>query len=246
MSDSELDADLSATRGTKAGVFVLVALLHVVAVLALIRAFAPDFTQKAVEQVVSAFTVTITTPEPSPTPPPPPPRPEPDAGAAGNVGKKAKPKEVIAPKPKVVIAKQVAPAAASTGNAVTSGARDNGLGTGAGGQGNGTGSGAGGNGSGGGRATKFTMIAGRIDSARDYPAASRDLRLGKSVTIVFTVGTDGRVHNCRVRDASGDPQADAITCRLATERFRFKPSLDAAGNPIEDTYGWRQRWYAPN
>ena len=76
-------ADLSAPRRTKLGVFALVAVLHVLAVLALIRAFAPDFSAKAVETVVSAFSVTVTTPPPSPEP-----SKEPDkAGAAAEVGK---------------------------------------------------------------------------------------------------------------------------------------------------------------
>jgi protein TonB len=34
-----------------------------------------------------------------------------------------------------------------------------------------------------------------------------------------------------------------ITCRLAEERFRFRPSLDNQGNPVEAMYGWRQRWF---
>jgi protein TonB len=63
------------------------------------------------------------------------------------------------------------------------------------------------------------------------------------VVIELTVGTDGRVSACRVTDPSPDPQADAITCRLATERFVFRPRLDAAGEPAVGTYRWRQRWF---
>ena len=103
--------------------------------------------------------------------------------------------------------------------------------------------GAEGRGQGGGLARKFVQIAGTIDSAKDYPKATRDLRIGKSVLIVFTVGIDGRVHNCRVSEPSGDVQSDAITCRLAEERFRFRPSTDNQGNPVEALYGWRQRWF---
>ena len=235
------EVDLSAPRRTKVGVFVFVGVLHVLAVMALIRAFAPDFSAKAVETVVSAFSVTVTTPPPEPEPSK---QPEP-AGAAAPAGKKAIAKPVIAPKPKVALAKAPAPKVASTGSANNSGASNAGTGTGAGGQGNGTGSGAGGTGQGGGLVAKAVKIAGEINSARDYPRETRDLRIDGAVTIYLTVGTDGRARNCRVQSASRDPQADAITCRLAEARFRFKPAIDAAGNPVESTYGWRQKWFYP-
>jgi protein TonB len=234
-------ADLSAPRRTKLGVFALVAVLHMLAVMALIRAFAPDFSARAVETVVSAFSVTVTTPPPSPEPSK---QPE-AAGAAAEAGKKAVAREVNARKPRIAITKAPAPPAASTGSANTSGASGAGAGTGAGGQGSGTGNGAGGNGQGGGLAAKAEKIAGEINSARDYPKETRDLRIGGEVTIYMTVGTDGRARHCRVQRASRDPQADSITCRLAEARFRFKPATDAAGNPVESTYGWRQKWFYP-
>jgi protein TonB len=115
--------------------------------------------------------------------------------------------------------------------------------TGAAGAGTGTGSGAGGNGQGGGGGSAAVKIAGDINSARDYPIASRDLRIGDHVVIALTVGTDGRPSACRVVRASRDPEADAITCRLAMARFRFRPATDAAGQPVIATYGWQQRWF---
>lgn len=233
------DTDLRAPRRTRMGVFMLVALLHVVAFFALLRAFAPDFTAGAVDKVVSVFSVTVTTPPPSPAPSKQPER----SGAAAQVGKKAVPREVTAPRPKVVVTKVVAPAAASTGSANTSGARDAGQGSGAGGQGSGTGSGTGGNGSGGGLVAKAQKIAGEINSARDYPREGRDARIGDYVIITMTVGTDGRARNCRVLRASRDPVSGVLTCRFAEERFRFTPATDAAGNPVASTYGWRQRWF---
>ena len=232
-------ADLRAPPRTRIGVFVAVALLHVAGVLLLLRAFAPDFTAGAVDQVVSAFSVTVTTPPPSPEPSKPPER----SGEAAAAGKKAEPREITAPKPKVIVTKAVAPVAAGTGNANTSGARDVGQGSGAGGQGSGTGSGTGGNGSGGGLIAKAQKVAGDINSARDYPRAGRDARIGDYVIVYMTVGTDGRARNCRVQRASRDPEADALTCRFAEQRFRFKPATDSAGNPVSSTYGWRQRWF---
>ena len=220
-----------------------VALIHILVLWVLIHAFAPELPARLARDVTEAFNVTIT------SPPPPSPEPSPEhkekAGAAAEAGRKAVPKEVAAPKPKIVIIEKAAPPVASTGDAVTSGGRDAGQGTGAGGQGSGTGSGAGGQGQGGGAVTKAVKIAGDINSARDYPAATRDLRIGGEVIVALTVGTDGRVKNCRIHRPSRDPEADRITCRLATERFRFRPATDAAGNPVTSTYGWRQWWFDP-
>jgi protein TonB len=94
-------------------------------------------------------------------------------------------------------------------------------------------------------ARPLELISGRIDDARDYPTppGGRRIRRGHDVVIELTVGTDGRVSACRVTDPSPDPEADAITCRLATERFVFRPRLNAAGEPVVGTYRWRQRWF---
>ena len=238
MHEDELD--LTPPRRVKLGVIVLVTLLHLAAILALIRAFAPDFTAQTVETITRTFTVTITAP-----PPPPKPQPEPKpAGASGEAGKKAVPREANAPKPKVEIAIAPAPRAASTGSADTSGARDAGNGTGAGGGGAGTGSGAGGSGQGGG-ASKPVHISGRIDRASDFPIppGGREARMGKSVILALTVSPEGRATACRIYRPSGLPETDDITCRLAKERLRFKPALNAAGEPVTGTFYWQQKFF---
>lgn len=232
------EADLSVPARTRFGVFVAVALLHVLVILALVRAFAPDFTQKAVNAVVSTFAVTVTAPPPSPEPA----KSIQAAGAAAEAGKKAVAREVKAEKPRVSIAPTFAPLASNTGSADASGARESGAGTGAGGQGSGTGSGTGG-GMGGGMVQKAVKIAGEINSARDYPIATRDLRIDDYVIIAITVGIDGRPSACRVHRPSKDAQANEITCRLAMQRFRFKPATDGSGNPVVSVYGWKQQWH---
>ncbi len=237
------DLDLSAPPRTRGLIAALVIGLHIVVVLALIRAFAPDFTAKVTDQVLSTFTVTVVTPPP---PKLPLPRAPEKSEVVGEMGKRAVPREAAAPKPKVVLATRSAPPVAGKGTANAAGAREAGLGTGAGGQGSGAGAGNGGSGQGGGGAvTKAIKIAGDINSARDYPRETRDARVGDSVTVVLTVGTDGRVKRCRIHRASHDPQSDQITCRLASERFRFRPALDSGGNPVESTFGWQQRWFYP-
>lgn len=234
------------TRRFRPGVILLVAVLHILAGLALVRAFAPDFTQSVVRNVTSVLTVTVTPPPPNPAPTPSPSptdaAPE-EAGEAGAAGKKARPKEVAAPEPEIEIAKSTAPQVAAEGDDVTSGARDKGEGTGAGGEGSGTGSGTGGEGQGAGGGTDAVKIAGDINSARDYPRESRDLRIGDHVIVALTVGKDGRVKNCRVHRPSRDPEADRITCQLASERFRFRPATNSRGEPMESVFGWKQSWF---
>lgn len=221
----------------------MVALLHLAAIIGLIRAFAPDFTAQVAKTVLSSFSVTITAP-------PPEPKPEPKAAPkapddAGNAGKKAIPKEVTAPKPRIVIAPKPAPQASSSGSANTSGARDSGSGTGADGHGNGTGAGGSGTGTGGGAVTKPIHVSGQIDRASDFPIppGGREARIGKSVILALTISPTGRATACRVYRPSGLSDTDQVACRLAIERLRFKPATNAAGEPVTGTFYWQQRFY---
>ena len=237
-------ADLQPARRVRLGVFLLVAGLHLGLAIFLVRAFTPHFAASVVEDVTQTFTVVL---EPPPEPPPPEPSPREvapdDEGAAAPPGRKAQPRETAVPEAKIVIKPTQAPSVAGRGRENASGARDEGEGTGAGGEGRGTGSGAGGSGQGGGGASPPVKIAGEINSARDFPRESRDLRVGTEVIVALTVGVDGRVRACRVVKPSPDPRAGEITCKLAVERFRFTPALDASGRPVEGIYGWRQRWF---
>ena len=222
-------------------VIALVVLAHLLAFYGLIRVFAPDAVRSVESSVLATFNVTIAAP-----PPPPAAAPKPDEGAAGERGKKAVPKPVTAPKPKIPIKQDTPmPRASSTGTANSSGAKDSGAGTGASGSGEGTGSGRGGGGQGGVADTKPVKIAGDIQSSADFPIppGGRSARFGTSVTVYMTIGIDGRASNCRVVRPSPDSQADAIVCRLAVQRFRFRPAIDSNGNPVPATYGWRQQWF---
>ncbi|MXP42200.1 TonB family protein [Altererythrobacter soli] len=229
----------------KWGTLLLVGLLHVAVLAGLVRAFAPDLPRAVAEQAASLVTVTVFTPPP----PPPEPRadPAPHEGAAGEQGRRATPREVTAPPvPRPVTLP--APRVRSTGTANTSGAAERGQGSGAGGEGEGTGSGRSGSGTGGGvPAAPPVKIAGNIDDSDidDFPVppGGRESRIGQSVIVAMTVGTDGRATNCRVAKPSNDPAADRLVCQLAVERFRFRPATDANGNPVPATYGWRQDFF---
>lgn len=233
------ELDLSPPRRTKVGVAILVSLIMLLIAVGVIRVFTPNFAARVMETVLNTFSVTVTTPR---MPPPPPKAPDP-AGKSGNEGKKTVPREATAPSVKNPIKQAPAPLNPGKGNANTSGAASQGSGTGAGGPGNGSGSGAGGNGTGGGAVTKAVKIAGDINSARDYPIPTRDLRINDYVIVAISVGTDGSPTGCRVAHPSKDTQANAITCQLALKRFRFKPATDASGKPVPSVLGWKQSWY---
>jgi protein TonB len=243
-----VDAEFKPSRMARLGLGALVALLHLAALAVLIRAFAPDIGIAVLGPVPQAFDVAITPPQP---PEPPAAMPANQAapvaqGAAAAAGRKATPRAVAAPSARIVVSPKAAPPVAATGNDDSAGASASGQGTGAGGAGQGLGAGLSGSGlGGGGRAAKPVKIAGDIVSTRDYPSATRDLRLGSAVTILLTITEQGRVAGCRVIRPSRDPEADQITCRLASERFRFRPALDASGHPVQATYGWQQRWFMP-
>jgi protein TonB len=231
-----MDTRYASRRRPRWGTLLLVVLLHLAVLAALVQVFAPRFTSSVVERATSLITVTVT----APPDPPPTAAAEREAGAEAP---KAVAREVAAPEAPLP-RPSAAPRAASTGNETLAGAGEQGAGTGAGGAGAGPGGGGSGSGQSGG-ARPLELISGRIDDARDYPTppGGRQVRRGHDVIIELTVGTDGRVSACRVTDPSPDPEADAITCRLATERFVFRPRLNAAGEPVVGTYRWRQRWF---
>ncbi|MFM6832331.1 MAG: TonB family protein [Novosphingobium sp.] len=235
------DLDLSPPRRIKVGVALLVTLIMLLIAAGVIRVFTPNFAAKVVETVLNTFSVTVTTP-PMPPPPPPPKAPDP-AGKSGNEGKKAVPREAVKPPINKPIKQAPAPINPGKGDANTSGASQSGSGTGAGGPGNGPGNGAGGNGTGGGAVSKAVKIAGDINSARDYPIPTRELRINDYVIVAITVDIDGSPTGCRVARPSKDAQANAITCQLALKRFRFRPATDGSGRPVASVFGWKQSWY---
>lgn len=242
MSEHQLatddDLDLSAPPRTRYLVMALVAMFHVVLVLGLIKAFAPGFASEVTENVLATFNVTITAP-----PPPPPPEQPKKSGAAAEAGKKAVLREAALHKPKIAIARPTAaPPVAGKGPDNPAGARDAGSGTGDGGQGSGTGSGAGGKGQGGGGlASKPAVRSGELNDASDFPApeGGRQARFGKSVTVFFTVTTDGRARDCAVTRSTVDAAATALVCPLVIRKIRFNPARLAEGAAVEARYGYR-------
>lgn len=225
--------------GRKLATIIVVALIHVGAVFALLRAFDIDVVPQAVKSIVS-FDIALD-----------PPAPEPEKieevepeGMSGAAAPTAKAKEISAPPARVPKKESPpAPPVSNTGTETKSGAASGGTGTGAGGPGIATGSGGSGQGSGG---DPFTRRAEKVSGeirAKDYPRASASDRDGAYVIVHFTVTPDGSTRNCRVARSSGNPEVDRITCQLVVERFRYKPAVDANGNPTSEKVGWKQWWW---
>ena len=74
-------------------------------------------------------------------------------------------------------------------------------------------------------------IAGALSDA-DYRRANPPKGAGGTVVIGFRVRTDGGVDQCRIERTSGYAVLDEATCRLVTQRYRFRPARNAAGEAI--------------
>lgn len=161
--------------------------------------------------------------------------------------------QVVAPParlpPLIVPPPVIAAPVANVGSAAQSGATDR-LGPGQGAGGIGDGDGGGGNGDGAGEGdddavTRPRQIRGRLHFS-DLPPDLRETKSGGELRLRYRIGVDGRVSDCRILVSSGRPSLDATTCRLITERFRFKPSRNARGKPVPaimvETHGW---YYPP-
>ncbi len=82
-------------------------------------------------------------------------------------------------------------------------------------------------------------------NANDYP--SRALREEREGTTRFrlTVNADGRVSDCQITGSSGHSDLDQAACKNLTRRARFRPALDANGNPTTGYYSNAVRWEIP-
>lgn len=181
----------------------------------------------------------LTTFDLTPPPPPPPPEPQPDDAAPeapAPEGANAEALPVEAPVARIPLSETPAAPKAEDGRETSAGAGSQGAGPGAGG----AGMGAGGGGDGG-IASRAQRIAGALRD-RDYPRGAEDLGLAGTVAIAFRVRTDGRVDSCRVVRSSGHAILDDLTCRLYTERFRFRPAMTANGTPVESTLQTSFTW----
>jgi len=82
-------------------------------------------------------------------------------------------------------------------------------------------------------------------SSSDYPKEALRHREQGKVGFRVTVGVDGRVAACAITSSSGSRALDETTCRLAAERFHFRPAMDAAGTRVQDWMDLSVMWVLP-
>ncbi len=204
------------------------------------------------QRVLQVFDITEVPPPPPPTPEVPRPeertqRPRDPEGAASRENIRSEATPVVAPRPPIELPVPLPVNVSQTPNegaAPTQGASNvPGPGTGAGGTGTGTGSGGSGSGTGGGGggiATRAQLLTPTLRS-RDFPPdLRRRLSDGASPFVIFTVQPNGRVTGCRTYQSSGDPAVDAMTCRLVSARFVYRPAYNRRGEPVSSQMAYRQ------
>lgn len=72
---------------------------------------------------------------------------------------------------------------------------------------------------------------GEIFLPSELPRAALGSNL-RRVEMLFTVGSNGRVTECRIWETSTDASIDANTCATAKTRLRYNPARDNADHPI--------------
>jgi protein TonB len=83
-------------------------------------------------------------------------------------------------------------------------------------------------------------------TTEDYPSrALREEREG-TTAVAWDVDAEGKVVNCHVTSSSGSPDLDEASCKNITRRGRYKPALDANGQPTASSgFSRRVRWQIP-
>jgi TonB family protein len=82
-------------------------------------------------------------------------------------------------------------------------------------------------------------------TSNDYPMGL--VRMGQQGTtvILFRIGTDGRIDQCRAVVTSGAKELDEAACNALMKRGRYTPARDAAGQPMAVHRVRRVVWRLP-
>ncbi len=212
--------------GNRIVAIIIVALIHIVLGYALITGLAYSAVKKVVERVT---TVDIEEPPPPEEEPPPPPEPQPDTSPPPIVAPpppvqlNTTPPTVRTqptfppPAPPVLVVPPPAPVAPPPPPPPRFQPKD----------------------------PTPRGSPGRWANTNDYPSrALREEREGVT-RFTVTVGTNGRVTNCRITGSSGHSDLDQTTCRLIERRARFNPATDGNGDEVTGTWSNAVRWEIP-
>jgi protein TonB len=226
------------TSGRMATAVVSSAIVHALALAALLSLQSPDVERPVIVLPISLVSLTgggdgselagggaTSTPAPEPAPPPPAiaePTPPPPV---------AQPKPVAKPKPVAEPKRQVAttPSSNAVASRSTSPAGTDAVGT----AGSGPGAGPGG-GSGAGLGSGAASPAYGVNPEPPYPIAARRLGLEGTVVLRVVVGADGSPVSVAVLQSSGHAMLDASAADTVRAKWRFVPAR-RNGVPVEDT-----------
>ncbi|MFN3387754.1 MAG: alpha/beta fold hydrolase [Allosphingosinicella sp.] len=81
-------------------------------------------------------------------------------------------------------------------------------------------------------------------AASELDEGQRKKSKRQAVDIAYRVAADGRVEGCSVTQSSGVKALDQDVCRIAEERFQYRPALSAAGVPEPGTSRYSLSWAA--
>jgi protein TonB len=79
-------------------------------------------------------------------------------------------------------------------------------------------------------------------TAEDYPEDAISNNEQGTVAVTLQIDSGGDVSGCTVEQSSGSETLDRATCSILTERARFAPARDLAGNAVPDRYTQRVVW----
>jgi protein TonB len=79
----------------------------------------------------------------------------------------------------------------------------------------------------------------------DYPPSAVRAGIEGRTSFRLDIGADGKPAGCTVLASSGSDDLDKTACRKLMSRARFKPALDASGNPTATTYSGGVTWKLP-
>ncbi|HEX8571802.1 MAG TPA: energy transducer TonB [Allosphingosinicella sp.] len=88
-------------------------------------------------------------------------------------------------------------------------------------------------------------IPGPLIANSDYPAEAIARREQGAVRVRLSIDREGRVTGCSVEASSGSSALDSASCRLLSQRARFRPALDSRGEPVPGVYTRTIRWELP-
>jgi TonB family protein len=78
----------------------------------------------------------------------------------------------------------------------------------------------------------------------DYSAEALSEKRQGLASFSLVIETDGRVKECVIKNSTGHPDLDAMTCELVMRRARFTPAM-SNGDVVIGSYYGRIRWQLP-